>query len=681
MAHSHTKKVPRLGKLGICLALLAAPVTSTPLAADGSGERDAEIRALAAEHVAIAGRVVGKAEPLASVSVFAYDVLTRVVRTVVTDRKGNFLFSALPRSMYQIVAIKQGFAPAVEPLLPNGDEIRKFVELQLREETTGDVREAEDYWSVRSRIPPDVFRELSNLALRNEGERAPSTWVDGGFGGEMKAHGGVENLGRALGDAQLTTAEVDLQGAIGEHRVELAGSYQQLAQTGDTQIPDGQVSALALEINNAGQDSALRLTTAASEMASIRRGEIQPVDMEHFQLDWHTRAGGNGRSGVRAQYTEELGFHQPAWVRMAEIPDASRLLKVEGFYEGQLSETTSLKAGASYRQLDGQITSLPDFAQASRMFTPADLAQAGAALAGDGSILGYGASLTDETLGLYGLAGSQIRPRVLVEYGLFSTVRGDGSISLMPRGGMVVQLGDSNWKAKTSISHRLEEDREADAFAGFRSAFYSDQTSCQRAGEACYEVTFTRGKNPDDEISVGAVHRKFAETLRIYFSPDFFDRLESVFVTEGDSVPELQFRMVRRISPRVLAKLESNFAAGGGGIFYATHESMPYENEVRYLVTSLDTRFQQTSTGVFIAFHHLEQALNPIDSQGNPAVPEIEVQRLQLMLTQDLNVLANVASNWAVRFNVELSRGATPYTLSNDDEITKKLTGGLSVSF
>ena len=60
---------------------------------------------------------------------------------------------------------------------------------------------------------------------------------------------------------------------------------------------------------------------------------------------------------------------------------------------------------------------------------------------------------------------------------------------------------------------------------------------------------------------------------------------------------------------------------------------------------------------------------------------EIEMQRLQLMLTQDLNVLADFASNWAVRFNVELSRGSTPYRLSADDELHKKLTGGFSVSF
>ncbi|MEO1366108.1 MAG: hypothetical protein AAFX50_02940, partial [Acidobacteriota bacterium] len=87
-----------------------------------------------------------------------------------------------------------------------------------------------------------------------------------------------------------------------------------------------------------------------------------------------------------------------------------------------------------------------------------------------------------------------------------------------------------------------------------------------------------------------------------------------------------------------------------------------------------------TSTGVFVAFHHLEQAFDPVE-ETKRAPQKVETQRLQLMLTQDLNVLKDLASKWAVRLNMELSRGSTPYTLTADDELYKKLTTGLSVSF
>lgn len=625
----------------LLFGLLAAPV----MAGADAGEPGEAGKA------SVKGRVFGGSKPLAAATVFAYEVVSNAMKRVATDRYGHFLFGSLPAGMYQIVAYKQGFAPAVKPLLRRSPELHQFVDLRLKDET-GDVRQAEGYWAVRSRIPTDVLREINTLIARHE-EGRPGSSLDGAsFAGQMLAHGGTEQLGAGQGEAQLTAAEVGLQGNLGDLLVELDGRYQQLSREGS--IPDAAASSVALEIGGLDNDSKVTIAAANSHLAGLREGQVLPVGLERYQVKWSGRAGQNGHSGVRARYTEENNFHQPGWVTVSEIPDASRVLDVEGFYRGSLNEHTSLEAGLSYRQLDGEAASLPQLA------------------------LGY-TPLADEAIDLYGLAGSQIQPRVLVEYGLFSTVR-DGGMSLMPHGGMVVQLGSSDWKARTSLSHRLEEERQEAAYAGFRSAFYSDRNTCRQAGEACYEVTFSRGSRNDDEISVGAVHRKFAETLRVYFSDDFFNRLESLFFVDGDTVPELKFRMVRHIAPRVLAKLESNFAAGGGGIFYAT-DALPYENQVRYLVTSLDTRFQQTSTGVFIAFHHLEQALDPIETASEGAAPEVEIQRLQLMLTQDLNVLADAAANWAVRFNFELSRGATSYTLTEDDELRKKLTGGLSVSF
>ncbi|MCP5119544.1 MAG: hypothetical protein GY953_52760, partial [bacterium] len=248
-----------------------------------------------------------------------------------------------------------------------------------------------------------------------------------------------------------------------------------------------------------------------------------------------------------------------------------------------------------------------------------------------------------------------------------------------PHGGLVVHLG-ADWQARTTFSHRLERSGASDETAPrFSSAFYSDTTSCRQVGESCYQVTFARGDEGEESVMVGAIHREFADTLRLYFSGDFFNRLESLFVVRGDELPELRFRMVRHISPRILARLESNFARGGGGIFYAT-DNQPYENQVRYLVTSLDTRFQRTSTGVFVAFHHLQQDLNPLDA-SDETIPGLQVQRLQLMLTQDLNALVDMAAKLALRFNMELSRGATPYALTTSDEMHRKLTGGISLSF
>ena len=170
----------------------------------------------------------------------------------------------------------------------------------------------------------------------------------------------------------------------------------------------------------------------------------------------------------------------------------------------------------------------------------------------------------------------------------------------------------------------------------------------------------------------------------MFFNDDFFDQIESLYLVRGDRIPELQFGVSRRVTPEILAHLESNVGSGGGGVFYAT-DNAPYENSVRYLVTSLDTHFQDTDTGVFISFHHLEQDLDPMAESleaVDPGRSRLEVQRLQLMLTQDLNILMDLAADWAVKLNMEVSRGSMLFEdPAHSDELRRRILGGFAVKF
>ena len=631
----------------VLLGILSAPVFA------GSPESSKRGKS---EEPAVKGRVFVGGNPIDAVKVYAYEVASYAMKRVTTDGKGHFSFRNLPAGMYQIVAHKEGFSPSVELLLRRNSEENQFVKILLREEED-DPRQAEDYWSVRARIPADVLRDINSPDSNFNSPFEPGVQLAEGehFAGQMRAHGGMEQLGEGYGDAQLTTAEVALQGAVGDVKVGVTGSFQQLAQVAGDQaatVPDGEAHTVQVDVD-ASENSRLSMATAAGQLVGMQGQDMVPIDLESYRLSWSGQTGENGRSGLIAHYLDETNLHQMGWLTPTDVPGASRSLNLEGFYNTELGDHTLLKTGIFYRQSQGE--------------TP---------FGSEKNVPGGATPFNNETFDIYGVANSQIQPRILVEYGLYSSVR-DGSISLMPHGGMVVQLG-GDWQASTAISQRIDDESEEIVPRGFDSASFDDRSTCQKAGDACYEIKFARDNGTDNSLALGAVHREFAETLRLYFSPDFFNRLESVFVVEGDSVPELQFSLVRRISPRVLAKLESNFASGGGGIFYAT-DDLAYENKVRYLVTSLDTRFQSTATGIFVAFHHLEQALNPLE-QGN-AASEVEMQRLQVMLTQDLSALADLAANFAVRFNVELSRGSTPYTLTSDDDLRKKLTGGISVSF
>ncbi|MEM8962747.1 MAG: carboxypeptidase-like regulatory domain-containing protein [Acidobacteriota bacterium] len=604
--------------------------------------------ALEAKPAAVSGQVVAApATPLDEAKVYAYEVGSQELAKVATDDDGHFHFAQLPAGLYKVIAFKQGFAPAIEMLLRRRADERQKLELVLVEETA-DERDAEGYWAVRGRIPSDVLRDMNTPTVgtftSSFDDSQVAALTDSPFQANMAAASGVTQTGTES-RAQLTTADVGVRGALGEVEVGVQGTYQQLADTTTTEA-GGELRTVAVQVEVPDRS---RLSVVSSTGAIDTNGSN--VDIENHTVRWSGTAGST-ETAVTARYTSESNFYSGGLIDLPLIPNASETFDLEGTFSSPLSDSTNLRAGITYRQRDGLPTTLID-----------------------------GETVIDERFGAYGIAGTELGSRVMVEYGLYSSVR-DGSLSLMPHGGFVVDLG-RGWEAKMTGSQRFDDPQQTTSSthpAAFHTAVFGNETDlCREASDACYRVLFAKGNQDGESVSFGAVHREYAETLRLYFNDDFFNRLESLFVVPGDEVPEARFRMVRKISPKVLAKLESSFADGGGGIVYAT-DGQPLENQVRYLVASLDTRFQRTSTGVFVAFHHLEQSLRGSDGAIDPA-QQVELQRLRFMLTQDLSVLANVPPNLAVQLQMELSRGATPYTLTPDDELYQTLTGGLSFSF
>jgi hypothetical protein len=187
----------------------------------------------------------------------------------------------------------------------------------------------------------------------------------------------------------------------------------------------------------------------------------------------------------------------------------------------------------------------------------------------------------------------------------------------------------------------------------------------------------------DGSVTLSATQRKVGDTLRLYFSDQAFDQLESLYLVRGDQLPELRLQASKHITPRIVTTLDSSIAEGGGGVFLAA-DHRPYENQVRYMVASLDTQFLSSSTGVFLAFHRLSQELQPLGPLGAPGTiaPGMELERVRLMLTQDLKLLFDLASSWAVQLDMEVSRvPASSLTSSTGSELRHRLMGGIAVKF
>ena len=581
-----------------------------------------------------------------------------------------------------------------------------------------------DFWALRARIPADVLRDIeaSEAAGAQEGQKkaaaspgaglphdpgspsgsgrgssvssaALSAAAAGRLHAEVQAMTGVADVAQ-VGVGQVSGGKVGIAGQLGPVQVGLSGHFWQM--TSDSPLAgggsgisrassgtaDGKTSSMSLDLE-AGPSSRITVTSLTNHLLPrTASGPGEAVGLDHYGVSWSQRLGENSHSDFAAQYTSESNYNRQSAIDPAYIPGASRTWNVQASYTTGLGETSTLQTGFRYSEslLDMTAPSTAPGGLAGGMTNVAGGAGSGGALGSPFSLNTSnlaGIAPDHQMVDFFSRGGTRLQPAFLVEYGLYTTLL-DGSVSLTPQGGLVLQM-DDGWQARGSMTHRVYQENPVNP--EFLPALFKESELCEQGGRSCYEMSLSRRAGEDDEISLSGLERVVGETLRLYFSDVVFDRLESLYLVPGDRVPEVRLVVSHRLSKQVKTSLESSFATGGGGIFVGA-DGRPYKNQVRYMVTSLDTRFLSTATGVFLAFHHLTQGQLPLGlAASSTAAAPADFDRLQLMLSQDLSFLWNLAAQWALQVNMELSRGTAPALASTDTQLHRRILGGIAVKF
>ena len=630
--------------------------------------------AIGAMRGALSGHVQSLTAPLPQSMIYAYHLGDTSLRKVVSDQDGNFRFDSLPAGLYKVIAFREGFLPNIALLTRASAQAQQFLDMELQEDSATEASREDGFWAVRDRIPSDVLRDIESVAAEDRAEannaRLDQRLMPHNLEAEMQAVAGMRE-GREVGNAQLAGGSVGIQGEVNDLYIGLTGNFVELQSLEDTEgattVSNGRTQLVSVQVENPDQ-SAVRVTSLSNRMVSptSTSSSLSNIELESHSVSWTQNVGETGRSDFAVHYTEESNFYRQAPIEPIGIPDASRSWRIEGSYTAALTPRSKFETGVRY--LDRQ----------AEFFRPSP------------AVGGIVTPLPAERVDVFGKGGLQVSPILLVEAGFVSSLR-DGNLSAVsPTGGMAVSLGE-NWRAYAAGSYQVHNYQLDTIHQGFTPVLFEEHSNaCGYSEEYCYQLLVARQGEGFDQMSLGLTHRRFDETLHLYFNEDFFDRLESLYLVSGDEIPEVQFSASYRFTPMILSTLKSNIAAGGGGILRTADRSQ-YENQVRYLVTSLDTRFRQTSTGVLVAFHHMSQELTPLEHQyrgrwrrrgAEPAL--VELERLQLLLSQDLVIFSEAVSDWAVQLNMELTRGipeAAPTVSEADDELHKRITGGVAVKF
>jgi hypothetical protein len=364
--------------------------------------------------------------------------------------------------------------------------------------------------------------------------------------------------------------------------------------------------------------------------------------------------GDDSSTALLAQYVDETGAYAGRRMHPLDLPLASRALRVEGTYAREVGEDTSLRSGLRYRE------SLRDYPT-----------RHGPAV--DGGVL-------ERSIDAWSLADWQLGNTYVVQYGMFTTAR-DGSVSLAPRGGLLVRLRPQ-WQASFSATRRLSLTEDPTLRGEFVPGTLGSTLACEDAEAYCYEVQVIHGEETGDHLGVGGSWREFDRTVRLFLEDDFFAAGEGLFLVPGDRLPELHTTVSREIGSSVVTHWTTSFAQGGGGAFLAANRRV-YENDVAYLSTVLDTTIRPSSTGIYVAFHRVEQRLDLLRRGLRRPAATAELERLELAVSQNLDRLFDLNSDWAVRVGFELLRGGTLFEALPVDpgQLRHRITTGLAVRF
>ncbi len=632
-----------------------------------------------------AGRLVGRVltgrAPLGKAHVYVYDVADESKARTTTDRFGRYAFQPLAAGVYRVIAHRPGYTPAVAELTRTTAESVQSVDFELGARSSrarSATRDDDDFWSIRERIPADVLREIQIAeAVADNRHRAFETAIDQArFEAELRTLSGIEDLGQDAG-ARMIGSQLDLRSRFAETRLALRSDLREFEQpafeAGAGDAPLGDSQAFALQLNRRGSN--VELTSQRHRFrgrTTADRDEWRPrgaTGLESYGLRVEQAAGG-GASHFTARYEADHNFHHDFGGPYSDptarerttgafaSPMSSTTLEVSGGYERRMTARTSFETGVSYRERQAWTAR----GRANWREDP------------------------NERFDVFGRGDWEVEPAVVLQYGLLSTLR-DGSLSFTPQAGFVIELGP-HWSAEVSVSERV--DSEPLLFRDFLPVQYRQDDTCGVTQEHCYRLELSRGLGSDADgqrVEFGASQRHYADSVRLYFSRDIFEGLESLLLVEGDQIAEVRFALEQRLGRGIRTRMSTSAANGGGGLLRTADSDLRLRNDVRYLVASVDTTFERSATGVLLAYRSVQQELSTLAREeareSEPPSPGagLSVERLQLLLSQGLPWV-NGLENWALQFEMQLSRGHVPVNPTlESDQLRRRVIAGIAVRF
>ena len=260
----------------------------------------------------VLGTVTSAASPIGNALVIALNLQDLQSVQTYTSSDGTFSLPTLRRGIYKIIAVKQGFLPAITTVIPTRASHR--VALRLDEEKKAKRGTGQEIWELRGSLPPDVLRDL-------EASLQPAELVSyeiPRFKGEMVSLTGVANT--PTNPAYAQTA-LGVQTRLGDSwQVGLRGNMQRFEDpTDNVRFGDAvaESSVMSMELRSSNDQSYKLASTMSSWAYADSPQSDRQADVRAHNFEWR-----NGPAHVQVRYFEQENLFGDAASNLIEVAGA-----------------------------------------------------------------------------------------------------------------------------------------------------------------------------------------------------------------------------------------------------------------------------------------------------------------------------------------------------------------------
>jgi hypothetical protein len=588
----------------------------------------------------ISGVVRSVETPVAGALVILYNLADASLTRARTASDGTFVVAAAPIGIYDLIAYKKGFVPALVRLWHQAapQQISSIsIELASTGKRAAQATPAPDIWELRDKLPADILREITAGDSEERAAASPAERRFTRFDGDVQTVADVAHT-----DSSLARAAVGVRGGLPNGwAYALNGDYSAVSDAHNAPPADitalGSAAGLALDVSPSSQDH-LRVTTRRNQ---LNFGDQGPGSLQAHQVSWDRDAGQGTAESVAARYIDESGVYSATAPGTSLFPSASRTLEVQGAYGRPASDSPGVSVAMTYRRREAG----PAGTATAQAAPDADLT------AGASMRLGH-TSLEGGVVARYLSGGYGLAPRaearlelsdgsVLFVRGLYRVIEA-GTVTgvVMPR---VASVQDSNDPAsRISVAAGLQH-RSA-------GAAYTLQVSQQQLDEA----------------------------VRAFFDGDMLTEFDSIYLMGGNTVRRLDGTAQHRLTNALAGSLTAGYGTIDGTVKPENTTSYGIlDNRGRFWTAQAGIEVLPTKTGVALVLHGVRQRLTMISSSLHN-----DSDKLALSLSQDLSIVGLSPFGSVCRLIVALeSTRSTNLSEKEEAPVNKRLLGGVAVSF